>query len=126
MSKRHWAITACLLATVVVLGGPASGAAIAARVFSADRGQGTAPRVQELSWETEPPSEVLNQGSEQYLLAASELGYLAAGMESESYRLNQEVTVQAEGAVAMVSEHYRLEGIVRYWHAVPLVVRNYR
>jgi hypothetical protein len=111
---------------LAVLMGFTLAAAASARLFPSGHGEGAASQVQEVSWETESVPQALEQGSEQYLLLASELGYVVGAMQSGSYSLNRDVAVQAEGAPPMVSENYRLEGIVRYWLGVPLVLRNFR
>jgi len=48
-----------------------------------------------------------------------------ATMRSGSFSLNQGLAVEAEGAPSMVSESYRVGGIVMYWHSLPLVLKRY-
>ena len=70
-------------------------------------------------------SQAVYQSSEHYRLAGSELGDVLATMRSGSFSLNQGLAVEAEGAPSMVSESYRVGGIIRYWHSLPLVLKRY-
>jgi len=62
--------------------------------------------------------------SEQYRLAAGELGSGLVLMTSKAYALNRHVVLRAHVATPMESEHYRVGGTVTLQAYVPLVLRN--
>lgn len=125
MNKPRWLMTGCLLATVAVLIAFTSVSGARERRQVSGYSPSSPVSVQQTPLEIESTSEELDQGSEHYLLVALEVGYIVGAMQSESYSLNQGVAVRAEGAPPLSSENYRVEGIVRYWRAIPAVLKGY-
>jgi hypothetical protein len=68
--------------------------------------------------------QALGMESENYHLVAAGIGSIPAEMESNSYAVNQGITLLAQVALPMQSENYRAGGVVPQKTYLPLVLRN--
>jgi hypothetical protein len=125
MTRVRWPWARYALAVMLIVVGASSAGALAGGLASTGTLGDWTGRAQGSAAELDAESGWVSQASEHYWLTASEVGYAMQSMRSDSYGLSEGLAEQAEAGPPMVSESYRMEGVVRYWHAVPLVASDF-